>query len=52
MRHALDCGLCCGLAECDCGATAPRRKKLRAEHVALIAAVVALIAAYFVGIFS
>ena len=19
-RHALDCGLCCGLAECDCGA--------------------------------
>lgn len=18
MRHALDCGLCCGLAECDC----------------------------------
>jgi hypothetical protein len=19
MRHALDCGLCCGLAECDCG---------------------------------
>lgn len=19
-RHALDCGLCCGLAECDCDA--------------------------------
>jgi len=21
--HAMDCGLCCGLSECDCGADAP-----------------------------
>lgn len=25
MRHALDCGMCCGLQVCDCGAEGPRR---------------------------
>jgi hypothetical protein len=46
MRHALDCGLCCGLAECDCmpkpvnlyqriwgGGYAERRRKIMATHV-------------------
>lgn len=30
MRHALDCGMCCGLQVCDCGAGQQR------EHYRLI----------------
>lgn len=28
MRHALDCGMCCGVQVCDCGAEKPRIKPL------------------------
>lgn len=47
-RHALDCGLCCGLEKCDCGVD-NHRVTLEFEHIALIAAVALLVAAYFVG---
>lgn len=47
-RHALDCGLCCGLEKCDCGVD-NFRLALEFEHIALIVAVVSLVAAYFIG---
>lgn len=38
MRHALDCGMCCGLQVCDCGAepmTEERATAILAQNQAL-----------------